>query len=103
MTFSHTKATGSAGRFGPRYGVGVRRKITQIEVKQKSKHKCPRCKSITKLKRIAIGIWKCPKCNFTFAGGAWIPQTILGKTLTPEEFKKVEIEKVKWRESVKRK
>ncbi|RLE97029.1 MAG: hypothetical protein DRJ96_04945, partial [Thermoprotei archaeon] len=27
------------------------------------------------------------KCGYTFAGGAWVPRTELGKTFTPEELK----------------
>ena len=103
MPFSHTKVVGPAGRFGARYGMGVRRRITQIEVKQRGKHKCPRCRSVTRMERIAFGIWRCPKCGFTFAGGAWIPQTALGKTFTPEELRQIELEKQKWRERIKTK
>ncbi len=93
MPFSHTKVVGPAGRFSARYGMGVRRKITQIEVKQRGRHRCPNCRSLTRFKRLAAGIWRCPKCGITFAGGAYVPQTILGKTLTPEEFKRIEIAK----------
>ena len=102
MPFSHTRVVGPAGRFGARYGMGVRKKVTQIEVKQRGKHKCPMCRSVTRMIRIAFGIWKCPKCGFTFAGGAWIPQTSLGKTFTPEELKAIEMEKSKWKELIKK-
>ncbi len=65
--------------------MGIRKKVLQIEVKQKGRHRCPRCKSLVKMERIAFGIWKCPpKCGYTFAGGAWAPQTIMGKTLATE-------------------
>ncbi len=98
MPFSHTKDVGPAGRFGARYGVGIRRRVVQIEVKQKGgRHRCPRCKSVTRMKRIALGIWQCPKCGFTFAGGAWAPQTIMGKTVAPEELKNVENLKAQWK------
>ncbi len=95
MPFSHTKIVGPTGRFGARYGMGVRRKVLLIEVKQRGKHRCPRCKSLTRMKRLAFGIWQCPKCGLTFAGGAWVPQTSLGKTLMPEELAKVKQAKVK--------
>jgi len=65
VPFSHTKIVGPTGRFGARYGMGVRRKVLQIEVKQRGKHRCPRC-------------------GYTFAGGAWMPQTIMGKTIATE-------------------
>jgi LSU ribosomal protein L37AE len=35
VPFSHTKIVGPIGRFGARYGMGVRRKVLQIEVKQR--------------------------------------------------------------------
>jgi len=84
VPFSHTKIVGPIGRFGARYGMGVRRKALQIEVKQRGRHRCPRCKSLVRMKRIAFGIWRCPRCGYTFAGGAWVPQTIMGKTIATE-------------------
>ncbi|NPA23237.1 MAG: 50S ribosomal protein L37ae [Crenarchaeota archaeon] len=102
MPFSHTKVVGPAGRYGARYGMGIRRKVTQIEVKQKGRHRCPKCRSITRMERLAFGIWRCPKCGFTFAGGAWVPQTTLGKTLAPEELRLIEREKQRWRERARR-
>ena len=43
----------------------------------------------------SVGVWKCRKCNFTFAGGAYTPATKLGivarraaKGLVPEEVTK---------------
>ncbi|WP_292000370.1 50S ribosomal protein L37ae [Caldivirga sp.] len=101
MPFSHTKIVGPTGRFGARYGMGIRRKVLQIEVKQRGMHRCPQCRSLVRLKRLAFGIWQCPKCGFTFAGGAYIPQTIMGKTTTPEELKAPERQKQIWKESVK--
>jgi large subunit ribosomal protein L37Ae len=77
--------------------MGIRRKITVVEVKQRGLHRCPNCRSLVRLKRLAFGIWRCPKCGFTFAGGAWVPQTVLGRTLTPEELKQVEAQKARWR------
>ncbi len=103
MPFSHTKVVGPAGRYGARYGASLRRKITQIEVKQRGKHRCPICRTLTRFERIAVGIWRCKKCGHVFAGGAWVPQTSLGKTFTPEEYKVFELEKQKWREYVKEK
>ena len=101
MPYSHTKVVGPAGRFGARYGASIRKKVARIETKQKGKHRCPMCRTLTRMERLAVGIWRCPKCGFTFAGGAWVPQTILGKTFAPEELKAIEMEKQKWREMVK--
>ncbi|RLE98031.1 MAG: 50S ribosomal protein L37ae [Thermoprotei archaeon] len=82
-----TKVVGSAGRFGARYGATLRRKVALIEAKMRGPHRCPRCYTRGKVRRISVGIWKCFKCGYTFAGGAWVPRTELGKTFTPEELK----------------
>ncbi len=68
------KVTGSAGRFGPRYGRFIRKRIREIEIISKAKHTCPRCDNIT-VSRKGTGIWECRKCGFKFAGGAYMPQT----------------------------
>ncbi|MBM3247574.1 50S ribosomal protein L37ae [Candidatus Pacearchaeota archaeon] len=60
---------GSSGRFGVRYGVSARRRIDEIESKQKKKQKCIFCKGIAK--RISKGIWVCKKCGKKFAGHAY--------------------------------
>ena len=67
-----TKKVGSVGRFGPRYGSGVKMKLLEVERVQKSKYTCPNCFK-PGLKRIAAGIWYCPKCKIKFAGKAYKP------------------------------
>ncbi|HIG93178.1 TPA: 50S ribosomal protein L37ae [Candidatus Woesearchaeota archaeon] len=57
-------------RFGPRYGRKVKVRLTKIEVEQHSQHPCPYC-SKKGVKRIAMGIWNCPKCDAKFAGKAY--------------------------------
>lgn len=69
---SHTKKVGSAGRFGARYGLRIRKKVWEIEKVQKQKHKCPQCFKFA-LKRLATGIWFCKSCNNKFAGKAYEP------------------------------
>ncbi len=86
----HTKKVGSAGRFGARYGVRIRKLVSRIEAKMRGPHKCPRC-STPKVKRIGLGIWQCKKCNYKFAGGCWLPQTEAGK-LSLRSSSKVESE-----------
>jgi len=68
------KVTGSSGRFGPRYGRFIRKRVAQIEKVSKAKHTCPRCDRDS-VKRIGTGIWECKKCGFKFAGGTYVPQT----------------------------
>lgn len=79
-----TKAVGSAGRYGPKYGSTLRKRVLAIELKAKEQ-RCPKCKSINTLKREAAGIWICKACGVKFAGGAYVAQTTLGKTLLPKE------------------
>jgi large subunit ribosomal protein L37Ae len=69
-----TKKVGSTGRFGPRYGRGVKVVVEKIERKQKMTYVCPSCKNKT-MKRISAGIWQCKKCKAKFAGGAYTPTT----------------------------
>ncbi len=65
-----TKKVGPAGRFGPRYGVKIRRRIAEIEVQSKGRHDCPKCKAPS-VSRKATGIWSCRRCGATFASGAY--------------------------------
>ncbi|MEM4714160.1 MAG: 50S ribosomal protein L37ae [Candidatus Nanoarchaeia archaeon] len=69
---SKTKKVKSAGRFGARYGLRIRKKIIEIEQIQRRKHKCPFCLKYA-LKRISCGIWQCKYCNVKFAGKAYEP------------------------------
>ncbi len=72
------KKVSSAGRYGARYGLGIRKRIIKIEDKQKLQEPCPRC-GFRKVKRTAAGIFLCKKCNAKFAGGAYFPSTLTGK------------------------
>ena len=73
-----TKKIGVAGKFGPRYGRKIRENVRKIEEKAKAKHKCPQCGKAS-FKRISTGVWECTKCKTKAAGGAYVPQTGLGK------------------------
>ncbi|MFC2174611.1 50S ribosomal protein L37ae [archaeon] len=73
-----TKKVGVAGRFGSRYGRKIRENVRKVEVKSKAKHDCPQCGKLS-LKRVSNGIWQCTKCKTKLAGGAYVPQTGLGK------------------------
>jgi large subunit ribosomal protein L37Ae len=60
----------STKRFGARYGRKPREKFGIIEALQRKKYKCPYC-SKAGVKRLAMGIWVCQKCNVKFASGAY--------------------------------
>jgi large subunit ribosomal protein L37Ae len=73
-----TKKVGSTGRFGVRYGAKLRRRVLDIDNRRKEPTRCPSC-ATKALKRKAVGLWKCSKCNLLFAGGAYVPFTDAGK------------------------
>jgi len=72
-----TKKVGPTGRFGVRYGVGIRKKLLKVETLQIQKQKCPQC-GAPALKRKSKGIFKCRKCSHEFVGGAYMPKTLTG-------------------------
>lgn len=75
---ARTKKVGSTGRFGSRYGAKLRRRVLDIDNRRKEPTRCPAC-ATKALKRQAVGLWKCSKCNLLFAGGAYVPYTDAGK------------------------
>ena len=85
---SNTQKVGSTGRYGPRYGVGIRRKLLKVEPLQYQKHVCPSCGSAN-VKRSARGIFECRKCSHEFVGGAYLPQTLAGTIIRKMVLQKV--------------
>ncbi|HVP24863.1 MAG TPA: 50S ribosomal protein L37ae [Methanomicrobiales archaeon] len=71
---SKGRVSRSAGRFGPRYGRFIRKRVVEVEEIEKSTHTCPSCDQVA-VKRKGTGIWQCRKCGYKFAGGAYVPQT----------------------------
>jgi len=69
--------TRSAGRFGVRYGRKNRKLVADIEERMRQGYKCPRC-GIIAIRRTGTGIWNCKKCDYTFAGGTYVPKTSVG-------------------------
>ena len=67
-----TRKAGSVGRFGPRYGVRIRRRVQEIEQVRRMRHTCPRCQAVS-VHRKASGVWECRRCGNVFAGGAYRP------------------------------
>ena len=69
-----TQKAGATAKFGPRYGVSVRKNSANAMRKKSQSYTCPVCQ-YNKVKRESVGIWICGKCNHTFTGGAWEPFT----------------------------
>ena len=74
------RGSGSAGRFGPRYGRVARRRVSEIEGAMREEHACPDC-GATQVSRAGTGIWECAKCEHTFTGGSYRPETPGGRTV----------------------
>jgi large subunit ribosomal protein L37Ae len=81
----------SAARFGPRYGRKSRKLVADMEEKTKALYDCPQC-GRTKVKRESTAIWCCRKCGYTFAGGSFVPETSLGKSVLRSLRKTLEVE-----------
>ncbi len=66
-----TKKVGSAGRFGARYGLRIRKNVISVEDVGR-RHKCPECLKAGVV-RMFSGAWKCEKCGIKFTGKAYKP------------------------------
>jgi|TARA_Y100000310_G_C20559090_1_gene752111 large subunit ribosomal protein L37Ae len=78
---------GSAKRFGSRYGTKTKHKFAKIEKEQRKKHKCPYC-HYTAVRRLALGIWLCKKCDSKFTGKAYT----IAKPIIPKGSAKEKVE-----------
>ena len=78
MAEGKRRRTGSAGRFGARYGRVARKRVGDIEEEMRKNHACPEC-GAEKVSREGTGIWQCARCNHKFAGGTYRPETPGGK------------------------
>ena len=72
-----TKKVGMARGLGTRYGSTLRKRYVKVLTEEKRTHKCPQC-GAKAVKRVSVGVWNCKKCEKTFAGGAYTPETKLG-------------------------
>jgi large subunit ribosomal protein L37Ae len=72
--------TGSAGRFGARYGRVARRRVAEIEAEMNEDHTCPECGE-ARVDRQGTAIWECQACGYEFTGGTYTPVTPAGKTV----------------------
>ncbi|HDM36310.1 MAG TPA: 50S ribosomal protein L37ae [Candidatus Syntrophoarchaeum butanivorans] len=71
----------SAGRFGARYGRKIRKLVADIEEQMRAPHICPSCNR-PHVSRTGTGIWRCSKCGLVFAGGAYVPVTPSGESIS---------------------
>ncbi len=69
-----TKKVGIAGKFGPRYGVTIRKRIRDASRARQSPQQCPECQHHA-VKRESTGIWVCKHCNLKFAAAAYSTRT----------------------------
>ena len=76
--------TGSAKRYGTRYGRTLKIKLAKVEAQYRKKNVCPYC-HYTQVRRVAIGIWSCAKCGARFSASAYSP---FKKSITEEEKEK---------------
>ncbi len=67
-----TRQVGVVGRYGPRYGVRIRRRVQEVEEGRRARHVCPKCQAAA-VRRRSSGVWQCRHCGHVFAGGAYRP------------------------------
>ena len=67
-----TRQVGIVGRYGPRYGVRIRRRVQEIDESLRVHHVCPNCQAAA-VRRRSSGVWQCRHCGHVFAGGAYRP------------------------------
>lgn len=84
---------GSASRYGVRYGTPLKQRVAKIEETQKTRQICPQC-GRKSLKRKGYSIWVCRKCETKMAGGAYEPQTAVGKLVERVVRKREKLEEV---------
>lgn len=75
-----TKKVGISGKFGPRYGMRIRKRYAELDQKMRRPYRCPTCERMG-VKRVSTGIWECRKCGTKFAGGAYLASTSMARTV----------------------
>ena len=76
MANKRSSRTGSAGRFGARYGRVARRRVAEIEAEMNSA-----TVDGDSVKRLGTGIWKNKETGEVFTGGTYRPETPAGRTV----------------------
>ncbi|MBI5229601.1 50S ribosomal protein L37ae [Candidatus Micrarchaeota archaeon] len=62
-----------------RYGVKIRKRVSEILAIKNRRYECPKCGK-KRVKRVKNALWECGACGYTFAGGAYGPETTVGLT-----------------------
>lgn len=89
-----TKKVGIAGKYGPRYGIRIRRRLQEVESLKQEKHPCPQCLTGV-LKRVSTSIFECRKCGVKIASSAYYPTPPRAITKKLEEEAKEEAKEEK--------
>jgi large subunit ribosomal protein L37Ae len=69
---TRTKKVGIAGKYGPRYGIRIRRRLYDVETAMRETYHCPAC-TYGVLKRVSTGIYSCRRCGAKIASSAYYP------------------------------
>jgi large subunit ribosomal protein L37Ae len=69
-----TKKAGITGKYGPRYGVKIRKRIKSVSRHKVRPQRCPECQQDA-VKRVGSGIWHCNRCDLKFAASAYSTRT----------------------------
>uniref|UniRef100_D4A829 Large ribosomal subunit protein eL43 n=1 Tax=Rattus norvegicus TaxID=10116 RepID=D4A829_RAT len=75
-----TKNVRTVGKYRTCYGTSLRKMVKKVEISQHAKYTCSFCGK-PKMKRRAVGSWRCGSCMKTVAGGAWTHNTTSAVTV----------------------
>jgi large subunit ribosomal protein L37Ae len=65
-----TKKVGIMGKYGTRYGAALKKMAKKLNESTSATYVCPFCGKDA-IRRVAVSVWKCRRCNKILAGGAW--------------------------------
>ena len=65
-----TKKLGIMGKFGTRYGAALKKMAKKLCESTAATYVCPFCGKDA-IRRVAVSVWRCRRCEKILAGGAW--------------------------------